>query len=611
MSLFIRFKTAWSLGVGNVLRVLCYRLGLRFGLHPVRSLRAELPEGPFFSVCTLPPMPAQGSKGWWEAAQYFGAHHVVCGAQPPDWHANPLAGTVVADPDRPWWTISAFDPALGDIKTVWEASRLDWLLAFAQRYRHGDLAALQRLNAWLDDWCRRNPAYRGPNWMCGQEASIRVLRLAVAALILGQEHSPSTSLRSLVRAHLVRIAPTLQYAVAQDNNHGTSEAAALFVGGSWLASLEEDKQAQRWAALGRRWLENRVARLVAEDGSLSQHSSTYHRVVLDTLSMVEVWRRQLNLPAFSDGYEQRCVAATHWLRAIVRPDNGDAPNLGANDGALFLPLGDTKYRDFRPSVQLAATLFTHRSAYAGEGAWNVPLRWLGLEVPGESLAEPRSRKLDDGGYFVLHRGAAMALLRYPRFRFRPSHADALHVDLWVGGENLLRDGGSYSYADLGGEFDGYFSGTAAHNTVQFDGRDQMPRISRFLFGSWLKTSGCSALEESGESLSSQAAYRDGEGAEHRREVTLSKQQLRVVDRIGGHWTTAVLRWRLRPGEWQLDSGSVRLGQEVLAVESTSPVVRMELVEGWESRHYLEKTRIPVLEVEVTEPTVLISEYRWA
>ena len=40
---------------------------------------------------------------------------------------------------------------------------------------------------------------------------------------------------------------------------------------------------------------------------------------------------------------------------------------------------------------------------------------------------------------------AIAMLRYPRFKFRPSQADALHVDLWVDGENLLRDARAYSY----------------------------------------------------------------------------------------------------------------------------------------------------------------------
>ena len=53
-------------------------------------------------------------------------------------------------------------------------------------------------------------------------------------------------------------------------------------------------------------------------------------------------------------------------------------------------------------------------------------------------------QLDAGGYSLLRRGAVFALPRYPRFRFRPSQADALQVDPWLGGINHLRDAGSYS-----------------------------------------------------------------------------------------------------------------------------------------------------------------------
>ncbi|MCK7461449.1 MAG: hypothetical protein MZU84_04970 [Sphingobacterium sp.] len=67
---------------------------------------------------------------------------------------------------------------------------------------------------------------------------------------------------------------------AQDNNHGTSEAAGLFIGGSWLATVDRNRynQAQGYAEKGRKWLEERVKKLVAADGSFSQHSVNYHRV---------------------------------------------------------------------------------------------------------------------------------------------------------------------------------------------------------------------------------------------------------------------------------------------------------------------------------------------
>ncbi len=52
-----------------------------------------------------------------------------------------------------------------------------------------------------------------------------------AVLILGQWNHPSPGLKDFIYQHLERISANICYAIAQDNNHGTSEAAALFIGG--------------------------------------------------------------------------------------------------------------------------------------------------------------------------------------------------------------------------------------------------------------------------------------------------------------------------------------------------------------------------------------------
>ena len=39
--------------------------------------------------------------------------------------------------------------------------------------------------------------------------------------------------------------------------------------------------------------------------------------------------------------------------------------------------------------------------------------------------------------------------------------------------------------------------------------------------------------------------------------------------------------------------------------------RYQLVDGWESRYYMQKTTIPVLEVEVALPGTITSRYRWS
>lgn len=600
--------TLFRLGIINLFRILFYRLKLKLYSDSASTKAPDFPPLSFFKNSMDQPCRGAAVEPVSCKLKLFGWQSVGLENQLPDWHCNPLNGARVEFPERDWRQIPDFDPAVGDIKIIWEFSRFDWVLAFAQLFSAGDADALKKLNIWLADWSEKNPPFNGPNWKCGQEASIRVMHLSMAALLLGQTEAPAKELTGMIKLHLQRIAPTISYAMAQDNNHGTSEAGALFIGGSWLERLGV-KGGERWQRLGRKWLENRAARLIAVDGSFSQYSVNYHRVMLDTFSMAEIWRRHLGLPEFSERLLARLEAATRWLFAMVDPHSGDTPNLGANDGARLLPLTDTGYRDFRPSVQLAMALFAGERAYLDDGPWNDQLTWLGVSIPDKVADQIGSHIFDDGGYGLLKRGDVMALMRYPRFRFRPGQADALHVDLWRGGENLLRDAGTFSYnTDL--ELLTYFPGTVSHNTIQFDDRDQMPRLSRFLFGDWLKTELLQPLQEKVEETSFGAAYRDGQGAFHQRTLWLTDDRLIVRDEISGFTCRAVLRWRVKPGNWRLEEQTLIDGGNSLSVTASVPLARLELVDGWESRYYLQKTPTPVLEVEIRQPGVLITEYRW-
>ena len=605
MSLCLRFVTAWRLGLPNVLRVLYYRLGVRIGFHPVRRISTARPQGPFFRLYKGEIRELPTRIGWWHRREAYGVDIGPIDDDPPDWHQAGIR-PFLSDPHRPWWELPDFDPTTGDVKDVWEASRFDWILAGAQQAASGNPAGVVRLNAWMGNWVDANPPYRGANWKCGQEASIRVLHIAMATMILDQVDDATRGLIDVLVMHLRRIAPTIQYAVAQDNNHGTSEAAALFIGGTLLAS-EGKHEGIKWERAGRRWLENRVLRLVQSDGSFSQYSVNYHRVLLDTLSMVEAWRRRRSIAPFSNDFYGRVRAAVGWLANVVDTDTGDAPNLGANDGARLLPLADTDYRDFRPTVQLASILFTGSRAYKERGSFDLPSRWLDIQIPMETNDWRSSRDYSDGGMAVLRAGNDFVAIRYPRFRFRPSHSDLLHIDLWHNGENLLRDGGSYRY-HTESEWLEYFPGVKSHNTIQFDARDQMPRLGRFLFGAWPKACGIEPLSEEEDRITFAVGYRDWKSASHHRRLVLSSSYLRVEDRIAGFQSSAVLRWRLLPCAWRWDADFLTDGIRRLRVVASVPIVRKDLVEGWESRYYGRKTSLPVLEVEVHEPCTFISEF---
>jgi hypothetical protein len=596
MSRLTALRTLAALGPAAVGRVALYRLRLRAGIHPAQRLRAERAMGPFFAMPAELSGRPQANRRWDGKLRWFDwFEQDNPGDPPPDWFANPFAAGKRADGTQPWWRIGDF--GAGDIKGVWELSRFGWLVAFATEAANGDAQALGLINRWLDSWAGANPPYRGVHWKCGQEASFRVLHLLLAALVLDQVDAPLPGLRELIELHLKRIETSLSYAIGQQNNHGTSEAAALFIGGSFLEALGDPRGAAR-ALAGRRQLERLSLSLIEPDGGFSQYSLVYHRVMLDTYCLAEAWRRRGGLPDFSPACRARLAAATDWLTAMIDGRSGDGPNLGANDGARLMPLAATAFRDFRPTLQTASTLFRGTRAIAGAGSWDDALRWLGLAAATDVAPAPQSRSFDDSGFHVLRAGEVMACLRYPRFRFRPSQADALHLDLWVHGRNLLRDAGSFSYNDAQMS---WFAGTGAHNTVEFDGRDQMPRLGRFLFGDWLAARNVAAVHPAGEGVGAAAGYRDDWGAVHDREVGLSANQLSCVDRIGGRFDTAVLRWRLMPGDYRLTGGRLVGPALTLDISAEGATPTLRLGQTRESLHYQESTELPLLEIIVDRP----------
>ncbi len=606
-----KIRTVLALGLKESLIVLCYRLLIKFSIHPVCGIKGSVPLGPFFKKSSLSELDMPEVSTWDTSACLFSYLNVLID-EPPKWLNNPMMVDRVGLTLEPWWKISDFDDSVGDIKLIWEQSRMNWVISFAQRVRNGDEGSLKRLNYWLSDWVESNPPYLGPNWKCGQEASIRVMHLCCAALILGQERDSLLGIQELIRLHLRRIVPTVHYAIAQNNNHGTSEAAALFIGGSWLdASGASD--GKKYENLGRRWLDDRARKLIEDDGSFSQYSLNYHRMVLDTFSIAEIWRKRLGRDGFSSVFYDRARGASSWLYQMICPLSGHGPNFGANDGSHLLQLTESCYRDFRPSVQLASNLFEGRLAYANNGLWDSHLAWMGIVNKGTKPAQYVNCDYDFGGYKILRAAGVNVIFRYPKFHYRPSQADAMHVDLWVNGINFLVDAGSYSYNSIP-DLSGYFNGTASHNTVQFDDRDQMPKLGRFLFGNWLKTKHVSSIAASDSLVSCSASYRDFRDAEHFRQINLNNCKLSIFDKVKGFKKKAVIRWRLTESEWILENTKngvqVSNGLNTLSVTSDVPILRADIVDGWKSLFYMQKQSVPVLEVEVGLACTITTEFSW-
>lgn len=607
-------QTIFKLGLYNVAYVIWYRFtlisGIRKYFFPTRNF--SLNEALYLQCRPRTDYPASWENKILTYADNilsgelkFYSYHLIKTRTPPDWFHNYFNNTSYRNARLHWTKLSDFSDA-GDIKNIWELSRLDWVVTLARAYSiSGRYDYLETLNQWLNDWKVKNPLNIGPNWKCGQEASVRIFNLINTSLVLEQEFMPSKVLCDLVYAHLERINTNILYAIAQDNNHGTSEAAALFIGGNWLLSSGFDyPKASRFAQKGRYWIENRMDKLVEEDGSFSQHSVTYHRLLLDTLIFVEFWRQKFGISAFNKKFYKKGEALIEWLSAMTDNISGNCPNLGANDGALFLNLHSCDYRDFRPSLQTAAVIFLTKRRF-DEGIWDEPLYWFGRLSDGRvENSKSKMANVFAGGVVILRSTVSWCLIRFPHYRFRPAHNDVFHFDLWYKGRNIIHDAGSYSYHPAITEKVFDFKSVHAHNTVSFDDQEQMPAIGRFLLGGWIEPDEIGPIvDESEEGFSWQGTYTDARGNIHRRKVKNKENIWIIEDHLSGNFKVATIGFNLFPENYSIRDCTIKATWgEIRFTPGTSFVI----IDSCSSDYYMEKHMIKRVKITIDKPQIFIT-----
>jgi len=565
----------------------------------------------------------------------FGGRQVRLGF-PPDWAAPAELGE--AEGLRPLdlhnhWIESEAGIGNVDVKLVWEASRFGWAFALVRAARmSGERKYAEGFWSLFLSWKAANQPNRGVNWISAQEAALRVMAVifAVYGFAPFWKETPDRmlDLAEFIAVHAARIPPTLAYARAQGNNHLIMEATALYTVGMLFPEMRD---AGRWRQTGRRWLLEALRRQFFRDGGYIQHSSNYHRLALEA----GLWAARLAAlnddPLPPDALETLGRSVT-CLAALVDPATGEVPNLGANDGAMFLPLSRQPFGDFRPLVQAASVMFRGKAAF-GPGAWDELSLWFGL-AGGAHQSEPTEAiiadNFPDAGLHFLRGKRSRGILRCAHFTSRPGHSDQLHFDLWRDGHNVLRDPGTYRYrADP--PWDNALADARVHNTVTLAGLEPMRRAGRFLWLDWDQGRLLGRRRSADGALELVAAERNGYrslGITHTRTVVRAGDDLWLVvddlvrtgaDRSRGMATppVAVAGWGLPDWFFALDgrrltlevpgeehplrvepsagrAGLYRAGQLVAGVE-----IRPALpVWGWWSKTYASKDPCLYLAVEI-------------
>lgn len=561
---------------------------------------------PFFfeskASLNIPRQPTQTLKDHFERyvageIHFFNADYKNLGRH-YDWITNSDTGYRY-DTTQHWTAMEDFSATAGDIKYVWEKSRFSFLLPIIRYDYHFQQDCSQMVMQEIKNWIDANPINQGPNYKCSQEISIRLLNWTFA--LYYYKHTPALTeelfreIQNSIYWQLHHVRQNIHFSrIAVRNNHAISECLMLYLGGLLFPFLPHT---QSWSKQGLGWFEQEIAYQIYPDGSYLQFSHNYQRVVVQLLTWA-LRLSQLNGRSLGPVVYERSRASLKFLRTHQVDPNGQLPNYGQNDGALFFPLSECDYRDYRPQLQALAACLNIDLGY-GDGPWTEDSAWIGYTGLLEKADFPQNgpHSFDVGGFYVLRDQDTLTCIRCGNHKDRPAQADNLHLDIWIKGENVLRDAGTYKY-NTDPDTAKHFQSTAAHNTCTLDGEDQMPKGPRFIWLHWSQAEAArwTETEEAWVFQGSIRAFRQlGKDILHTRSVKKIKgaRHWAVHDLVGQQPATEnrTLRqhWHPNPDAGvQLQLNSTRWEKQILHPKPA---------EGWYSGYYGQKTPSPALYVE--------------
>jgi hypothetical protein len=485
---------------------------------------------------------------------------------PIDWRRDYLHGVSTGTPYFRRSPYLDFSRA-GDHKAIWELNRHQHLPLLAQAFllssrREYLDEAFRQVESWLD----ANPFLRGINWASALEVAFRALSWAWLWHMAGSEMPEALRARFLtaLERHGLYLERNLSVYFSP-NTHLLGEAVALHALGVLFPAFP---RAARWAVTGGRIVEQQLERQVRGDGSHFEQSAYYHVYALDFFLLYRV----LAEPPVT--YDVRLAPMAEYLDALLG-DDGMLPLIGDDDGGrLFHPYGERA--GFGRATMATCSVLLDRPEWlrgfddlCEQAAW-----WLGAGVLRAHTAPPVprvSRFFPDSGVAVMVADDVHLVVKAGPLGEGSgghSHSDVLSLTARTRGREILIDPGTFTYVADPAERD-RFRGSAAHNTVRIDGRDQAVPIGPFRWDH--KPSVAVRQWATGpdrDCLDATCAYA---GFTHRRQIVFVKPATVVVlDTVDGPSGEHTLEQF-----WHLDSA-----EDAARFSFSAPV---EVVDAWRSR----------------------------
>lgn len=400
---------------------------------------------------------------------------------PINWFLNPITGKEISK-NKKWFNIPDFDPVIGDIKGVWEISRFTHLFYFVRAYIiTKNKKYYNAFSSQVSDWLEKNEYSYGPNYKCGQEATLRMINILITYESFKfynlTSHNDENNVKKIVETSYKKILSNFFYAhKCIKNNHTLSEITGLIIG-AWCS--KNNKKLRRAYKLFNKEIDNQFF----DDGGYLQYSFNYQRFALQIMEFIINISRKTGCEITSQNRDRLNKSVFQLYQ--LQDESGLLPNYGSNDGALIFPVHVLDYLNYKPILNSLHALLTNKLLYRN-GEHDEELLWfIGTSIDDLNVESIKKHTIgfpETGLYSFRNKNSHMMIV-LQNFKNRPAQMDQLHIDLWHKGINIFCDSGTYSYAtDLGN----YFSLTSAHNTAKVEGIEQMNKLGHFMIYDWPK-----------------------------------------------------------------------------------------------------------------------------
>lgn len=499
---------------------------------------------------------------------------------PINWQLNPLTGKA-SNIRSKWYKIADFDAQRGDIKIIWEASRLTHFFYFARAYLiTNDKKYYEAFSEQLKHWLQENPYSFGANYKCGQECTLRMINALMVYEVFRYykltTNDDQDNVMRLVQVCYKKVLSNFFYAhKCIKNNHTFTEIIGLIIG-AWCCG---DNQALEESY---RLLDRETENQFLPDGGYTQYSFNYQRFTLQLFECVYKIGEKTGLSISTKSRE--LITNSTLLMYQTQDITGDVPNYGSNDGALIFPLAACDYRDFRPALNTIYALSTGNRLYKA-GIYDEELLWFGNKERKYSFIEIERKPLayDKAGFYTLRHAGGFLMTCLQGFKARPSHMDGLHIDLWHKGKNIFCDSGTYSYAS---NLIKEIGATSGHNTVKVGSVEQMNKRGPFLIYDWTESKN---IRHDENSFSGTIISKNG--YEHTRAIERIGDNYTIIDEIRGTSNNCSFFFHI-PYDVKINSSGFEVldkGNVLCSVKIKSG--NIELYRTYRSLYYLKKEEL--------------------